>query len=105
MRQSWTDERLDEFGRRIDERFDRVDERFGDIDVCFRQVDERFDRPEVEMDQRFNRVEAEIKYGNRALRADFDALRNENHALQMTMIRVGGAVIVALMGLLIAGQV
>jgi len=43
MRQSWTDDRLDEFGRRIDERFDRI--------------------------------EMEMKEGNRALRADFDALR------------------------------
>jgi predicted nuclease with TOPRIM domain len=32
MRESWTDERLDEFGKRMDERFDRVDERFNDVD-------------------------------------------------------------------------
>jgi predicted nuclease with TOPRIM domain len=37
MRESWTDERLDEFGKRIDERFDRVDERF-------EQVEKRLDR-------------------------------------------------------------
>lgn len=123
MRQSWTDDRLDEFGRRIDERFDRMDERFGDVDQRFRQVDERFDRLEAEMRSGFERVDrdikgfgaetqganqelrSEIKDGNRELRKDFDALRKENHALQMTMIRVGGAIIVALMGLVIAGQV
>ena len=31
MRESWTDERLDEFGKRMDERFDRVDERFDEV--------------------------------------------------------------------------
>jgi tetrahydromethanopterin S-methyltransferase subunit G len=48
MRESWTDERLDEFGKRIDERFDRVDERFDDVQREMRQefgkVDKRLDR-------------------------------------------------------------
>lgn len=43
MRQSWTDERLDEFGKRVDERFDRVDQRFD-------QVDRRLDRVEGRLD-------------------------------------------------------
>lgn len=51
VRESWTYERLDEFGRRIDERFDRVDERFAEMsrrfdesDRQFEQVDKRLDR-------------------------------------------------------------
>jgi len=40
MRQSWTDDRLDDLSNRMDERFDRVED---------------------EMDQRFERVEGEIK--------------------------------------------
>ena len=43
-RESWTDERLDEFGKRIDERFDRVDERFDEVDAKFEAVDKRLDR-------------------------------------------------------------
>lgn len=43
-RESWTDERLDEFGKRMDERFDRVDERFDEVDRRFEQVDKRLDR-------------------------------------------------------------
>lgn len=54
-RESWTDERLDEFGKRMDERFDRSDERikavrlemkqeFGRVDERFEQVDKRLDR-------------------------------------------------------------
>jgi hypothetical protein len=48
MRESWTDERLDEFGKRIDERFDRVDEKFDDVQREMRQefgkVDKQLDR-------------------------------------------------------------
>lgn len=48
MRESWTDERLDEFSTRVDERFDRVDERIKDVRLelkeGFEQVDKRLDR-------------------------------------------------------------
>lgn len=47
-RESWTDERLDEFGKRMDERFDRVDERIGDVRREMKeqsaQVDRRFEQ-------------------------------------------------------------
>ena len=49
VRESWTDERLEEFGKRIDERFDRVDQRFDDVDARFAQVDKRFDRLETKL--------------------------------------------------------
>lgn len=41
-RETWTDQRLDQFEKRVDERFDRVDERF-------EQVDKRFDRVEADI--------------------------------------------------------
>ena len=44
VRESWTDERLDEFGKRMDERFDRVDERFDDVGLRFEQIDKRLDK-------------------------------------------------------------
>lgn len=54
-RESWTDERLDEFGRRMDERFDRVDERFDAVDrrvsQGFEQVNARLGRAEDKMEQ------------------------------------------------------
>ncbi|HEX7278794.1 MAG TPA: hypothetical protein VF255_04120 [Solirubrobacterales bacterium] len=37
VRESWTDERLDEFGKRMDERFEQVDQRL-------EKVDQRLDR-------------------------------------------------------------
>jgi hypothetical protein len=48
-RESWTDERLDEFRKRIDERFDRVDERFNEVDARLGKMEERFDK----IDSRF----------------------------------------------------
>jgi DNA anti-recombination protein RmuC len=50
VRESWTDERLDEFGKRVDERFDRVDQRFDEVDRRFEQVDVRLDRIEGRLD-------------------------------------------------------
>ena len=50
VRESWTDERLDEFGKRIDERFDRVDERFDEVDRRFEQVEGRLDRIDGRVD-------------------------------------------------------
>lgn len=41
MRQSWTDERLDDFRERVDERFDAVDRRFDGIDRRLDRLDER----------------------------------------------------------------
>ncbi|HET9395069.1 MAG TPA: hypothetical protein VFO36_03355 [Nitrospiraceae bacterium] len=55
-RESWTDERLDEFGKRIDERFDRVDERFNEVDAKFEQVDKRFEQ----VDKRFEQVDKRL---------------------------------------------
>jgi hypothetical protein len=43
MRQSWTDERLDDFRGEVRERFAQVDQRFDRIDDRFDQVNERFD--------------------------------------------------------------
>jgi hypothetical protein len=56
MRQSWTDERLDDFREHVDQRFDQVDQRFD-------QVDQRFERIEAEL--RMQRTE--INEGFRAL--------------------------------------
>jgi hypothetical protein len=61
MRQSWTDERLDDFradvGRRFDKfgadgdrRFDAVDRRFDHVEKRFDKVDARFDRMDDRLD-------------------------------------------------------
>jgi tetrahydromethanopterin S-methyltransferase subunit G len=44
VRETWTDERLDEFSKRIDQRFDEVDRRLDEMDRRFEQLNGRFDR-------------------------------------------------------------
>jgi predicted nuclease with TOPRIM domain len=83
---TWTDGRLDDFARRVYERFDRVDGRFRRVDERFNRVDERFNR----VDERFDRVEARI-----------DRLSDRIDELQLTMIRVGGGAIAAMLATLI----
>lgn len=46
MRESWTDERLDDFAKHVDQRFDQVDKRF---DKFERDVDRRFDKVDAEL--------------------------------------------------------
>ena len=75
MRQSWTDERLDDFAAHTDKRFDAVDK--------------RFDSLERRMGEGFNRVDAELK-----------ALNDRFGALQRTLLQLGSGVIVALIGLI-----
>jgi hypothetical protein len=61
-RESWTDERLGEFGKRMDERFDRVDERIKaarfEAKGEFAQVGERFDKLETHLKKIDGRIEA-----------------------------------------------
>ncbi len=74
VRESWTDERLDDFAAHVDQRFDAVDKRFD-------EVDRRFDKVERRMEDGFSR------------------LNNRFDAMQHTMMAVGGGVIVALLGI------
>lgn len=82
MRESWTDGRLDEFGRRIDERFDRVDERFDEVDRRFEQVDKRFEQ----VDGRLERIDGRLDSMGRAIL--FGAI-----AMSSTMIAGFGAMV------------
>jgi tetrahydromethanopterin S-methyltransferase subunit G len=50
VRESWTDERLDDFKERVDQRFDEVDRRFDDVDKRFDKVDARLDRIDGRLD-------------------------------------------------------
>ncbi|HEX5592162.1 MAG TPA: hypothetical protein VFX35_02305 [Solirubrobacterales bacterium] len=48
-RETWTDERLDEFKVSVNQRFDEVDKRFDAVDRRFDAVDKRIDRLEAQM--------------------------------------------------------
>jgi DNA anti-recombination protein RmuC len=84
---AWSDERLDDLARHIDTRFDAVDKRFELVDRRFEQVERRFeqvDRRFDQVDRRFDRVE--------------DALGD----LSRLFLRIGGGVIVGLIGVIAA---
>jgi hypothetical protein len=76
MRQSWTDDRLDDFRAETKERFDKVDEHFD-------KVEDQVKEMRGEMNTRFN-----------ALEARFDAL-------QRVMIQFSGGLIVVLVGFVV----
>jgi septation ring formation regulator EzrA len=109
-RESWTDERLDDFRGEVNHRFDNVDHRFDLVDARFEVVDARFEAVDQRLtgiDQRFDRVEGQIK----DLRAESNAFRAETKRSfelvgasladhNRTLLQAGGGIIAALVGLI-----
>ncbi len=89
MRQSWTDERLDDFREDVGRRFDEVDRRFDEVDRRFDKVDERFDK----VDERFDKVNARMDAGFARIDARFDALMR-------VLLQVGFVLAAALIGVI-----
>jgi flagellar capping protein FliD len=78
MRESWTDERMDDFRDDVNRRFDEVDKRFD-------KVDARFDKAEDDVNRRFDKVDHEL-----------GRLNDRFDALQQTLLRMAVATIVTL---------
>lgn len=57
MRQTWTDDRMDDLAKSVDARFEQVDKRFEQVDKRFEQVDKRFEQ----VDKRFEQIHGDIK--------------------------------------------
>jgi hypothetical protein len=55
MRESWTDERLDDFAKHLDHRFDEVDRRINEVD---RKSERRFDKVDAELHRVNDRLDA-----------------------------------------------
>jgi tetrahydromethanopterin S-methyltransferase subunit G len=60
VRESWTDERLDDFAKHVDHRFDEVDHRFDEVDRRFDEVNRRIDEVDKKFDKRFDLVDHEL---------------------------------------------
>ncbi len=82
MRQSWTDERLDDFRGEVNRRFDEVDRRF-------EEVDRRFDKAQGDMAA----LRADIK-------SDFDLMHTRFDSLQRSMFQASVVLIVGVLGVL-----
>jgi DNA anti-recombination protein RmuC len=96
-RETWTDERLDEFKASVNQRFDEVDKRFDQVDKRFEQVDKRFEQ----VDDRFNRVEAQMKEGFARVDADIRELRQTVERMNMRMTTG----FIGLAGLIVSSQI
>jgi len=82
MRESWTDDRLDDFRGEVNRRFDEVN---AEMSRRFDEVNEGFDKVNAKMDRRFGEVNGEIK-----------RLDSKMDALQHTMMLTGGGIIATL---------
>lgn len=71
VRESWTDERLDDFRGEVSRRFDDVDRRFDKVDAEFRDL------------------RLEMKSG-------FDGLNQRFDGLQQALLKIAGAMVVTL---------
>ena len=61
MRQSWSDDRLDDLNLKVDRGFERVDKRFEQVDQRFEQVDERFQKLDERLHKDFVEIQKEIR--------------------------------------------
>lgn len=104
VRESWTDERMDDLSHRVDEGFRQVDQRFdhveGDIRALRIEMRTEFAAARGEMTDEFAAVRGEMKDEFSAMRTEHQALRSEiterfDHT-QFLMIRIGGAMLATL---------
>lgn len=98
-RESWTDERLDEFAKRIDERFDRVDERFDEVDTKFAQVDKRFEQVDKrfeQVDKRFEQIDKRFEAMQLAMATGFEAV---NRNMLIALVGICSVMITGFIGI------
>ena len=99
MRDTWTDERLDDLSRRMETGFDRVHQDLRDLNGRFdafnQRMDERFESANKRTDERFEAA-------NQRTDERFDAVDARFDSLQRTMLQIGGGMIAAFIGLIAA---
>lgn len=83
MRQSWTDDRLDDFRGETARRFGEVDKRFDKVEADIKDL-------RTEMNARFD-----------SMNERFDSITARLESMQRTMLQFSGALIVALVGFMI----
>jgi len=87
MRQSWSDDRLDDLSDRVEAGFASVDVRFARLEA---RIDELIARLDAKIDTKVDSSASELRL---EMRAGFDQINARFDAMQQTMIRVGGGLI------------
>jgi hypothetical protein len=122
MRESWSDDRLDDLNGKVDvlrvemrtefaavrgemkdefavvrsemrEGFDRVEERFDKVDRRFEKMDERFEK----MDERFVKMDERFAKSEARGEQRFEAMMGYLYSMQRLMIQFCGGALVALL--------
>lgn len=87
MRQSWSDDRLDDLNKRVDNGFARVDARFAHLEE---RMEAGFNRLDAKIDTKIDGSAAELR---QEMKMGFDQVNARFDAMQQTMIRVGAGLI------------
>jgi hypothetical protein len=102
-RAAWTDERLDDLARRMDAGFDRVDQDIRDLRTEIGSVRNdlggQIGDARTELGGQIGGLRAELTGQIGGLRAE---LTGQIDALRLALIRVGGGMIVAMLGMIAA---
>lgn len=108
MRQSWTDDRMDDLKRNVDLRFEQVDKRFEQVDRRFEEVDRRFEllhEDNRQMRSEMTALRAEVKADNRTLANELRTeIRDRSKAMERRFDVLLGAILSGFVGL-IASQI
>jgi hypothetical protein len=90
MRESWTDQRLDEFAADTASRFDGIDKRLDGVDRRLGKIEGRLDG----VDMRLDLLEQSMSDGFHRIDTDMRELRSQNAAFQRTFLQVSGGAFV-----------
>jgi len=90
MRESWTDERLDDLNAKVDRGFERID---ADLHALRTETRTEFTAVRTEMKAGFDRVDERFERLDEGLDECFDAMYR-------LMIKLGGGMLAALIGLI-----
>ena len=86
MRETWTDERLDDLNGKVDRGFERID-----ADLCSLRAETRVE---------FTAMRGEMKAGFDKMDGRFETMNERFEAMYRLMLQLGGIVVAALIGLI-----
>ena len=99
MRESWTDERLDDGFDRVSADIQSLRQEMGAMRVELRQ---EIGSVRVDLRQEIGSVREELREGIGSVRGEIGSLRDGLDGLRNIMIYVGGAMVVGMLGVLVA---
>jgi hypothetical protein len=109
MRNSWTDDRLDDLNTRIDQGFSRVEAEIRGVRTEMRtefaairgETEEESSSVRADMKEEFASVRQEMKEGFALMEKRFERMDERFDGFQQTINRFGAGIIIALLGVLL----